>query len=225
MMRLLAHRALSRVLVVAAVVALLASSASATQIILSNLSSDSTPAGQLDALLDFDVSGTTLTLTATNNTGGGAAFDINEIYFNALSSLTGLTLLSATKNGSTDVLAGWTFSSSVGANGFGTFDFALIDGVGVANPEQIDPGSSIEFVFDINGGASFSPVDLSIIPPGSEAAFAAAKFVQCVGAQCVEIVDSAFGATSDPSFVIPEPASLSLLGLGLLAVAVRSRRV
>ena len=222
---------LLRILPLAAVLLLLASASHASTILLSNLSSDTTPASQLDATLQFMVTGSQLSLTLTNTTGddaadNDAAFLINEIYWNGSADVTGLTLLSATKNGTTDVTAGWGGAGAVSggsAAGFGTFDFALTDGVGFNDPNVARPGESIVFLFDI---AASGPVDmsdfvaLSTIPPGNSPSFAAAKFVSCRGADCVEVDDSAYGATDNPDFVLPEPATTALLlgalGLGLL---------
>ena len=73
-------------LVLVALVGLFAAGgASATTITLSTVSSDATLASDLDATLDFSVSGTTMTLTATNT---GSLFNVNAIYFNGSASLT-----------------------------------------------------------------------------------------------------------------------------------------
>jgi len=215
------------VIAVAAATLLAASSAQATTIILSELSSDTTSAGQLDATLDFQVAGTTLTLTVDNNTAAPATFQMNEVYFNALSNVTGLTLTSATHSVNGDVTAGWSVSTNVAADGFGVFDFGLIDGVGTGNPNAIDSGESIIFTLDISGTPTFDMndfVDLSTNPPGSIQAFAAAKFTDCAGSGCLAALDSAFGSSSDPSFVIPEPSTVALLGLGLVSLTARRRR-
>lgn len=215
------------VIAAAAAGLLAASSAQATTILLSEQSSDSTPAGQLDASLEFQVAVSTLTLTVDNNTAAPASFQMNEVYFNALSNVTGLTLLSATHSVTGDVLAGWSLGTNAGADGFGTFDFALIDGVGFGDPNAVDSGESIVFTLSISGTAPFDMsdfVDLSTNPPGSIQAFAAAKFVSCRGAGCIVFDDSAFGSSTDPSFVIPEPSTVALLGLGLVGLTGRRRR-
>jgi hypothetical protein len=58
--------------------------AAAASIVLSEESSDSTPASDLDATMDFSVVGTTLTLVVTNTTSAPGKFNINEIFSRVL---------------------------------------------------------------------------------------------------------------------------------------------
>ena len=119
----------------------------------------------------------------------------------------GLTLTSPSDGG-------WDLAFNKHAGGFGTFDFRLEGGVGI-DPDQIFPGSTETFVFNILGTAPFFDTDftsdLSTIPPGDMPSFGAAKFVEGPGD------DSAYGATA------PEPATLVLLALGSLTL-LRTRR-
>ena len=69
----------------------LSTSAGATPVTLSSVSSDETPASALDATFDFSVVGSTLTLVATNDTTASDEFNINQVYFNATSAVIGLT--------------------------------------------------------------------------------------------------------------------------------------
>jgi len=200
--------------------------ASATSITLSTVSSDGTPASQLEAEFDFSVSGTTLTLTVTNT---GSDFNINQIFFNADSNVSGLTFDSATHSVAGDVLAAWSPLATVEmADGFGTFDFALMNGVGETSPSVMEPGEEIVFVFTISGTGPFADADF-IVENGS-GFLGAAKFVngppdpECASAvipteKCPEGVnteDSGFGA-------VPEPGSTALLLLSLGAVAAARR--
>ncbi|MFG0258292.1 MAG: hypothetical protein ACF8GE_10360 [Phycisphaerales bacterium JB043] len=173
-------------------------------ITLSTDSSDSTPPDVLDATFDFVVVGDQLTFTVTNTTAWPADYLISAVYFNGTSNVTGLTLNTP--------VSGWTFETSKKADGFGVFDFALIDGVGT-NPDQIFPGESVVFSFTISGTATdidFT-TDLATTPPGDNPAIAVAKFQSGPGG------DSAFGA------YIPTPGVGAVMLMGLAAGARRRR--
>ncbi len=175
---------------------------------LSDFSSDQTSAGDLDATLEFSVTGSTLTLTVTNDTPIGTGFDIADIFFNALPHVTGLSLNPAVE--------GWTIVLDERADGFGTFEFALMSDQGHHDPGEIGPQQTLDFEFDISGSGPFADADfttqLSSIPPGNRPSLAAMKFVNGPGD------DSAFGA------VIPEPSTVALLLAGVGLLSRRSRR-
>lgn len=183
----------------------------ASTLTLSDFSSDSSiSASVLDATLDFSLSGNTLTLTVSNLTTDPNAFKINALYFNATNNVTSVTL--------TSPATGWNLSTSQSADGFGTFSYGLIGGVGVSTA-QIDPGSSETFTFTVTGTSldvSDFVTQLSTNPPGDIQALAAAKFVQGPNGS------SAFGATNTPGrggegqgVPLPAalPAGMALLGL------------
>ena len=184
-------------------------SAAPITIFLSEMSSDSTPAADLDGSMTFEVTGASeLTITVANS----SAFEINAIYFNADSIVTGLTL-DATSDAA---LAGWDFITGGGnptkADGFGVFGYALDAGT------TIGGASSLEFVFTIAGTGPYTETDftnvLSVPPPPSNLAAIAAKFASGPGD------DSAFGASLP---VVPEPGTASLLALGMLLLGQRRR--
>jgi len=229
--------------------ALAAQPASALIITLSDESSEpsTNPVGDLTADLIFTVSGcnaTDCTLTVrvdnrTDDNASGVTYDINEIGFNATWAQMGvpeLTFVSATKNDITDVFAGWSFFEQVATddsnthlNGFGVFDFALIDGVGPVT-EQVNPGDWVDFVF-------IAPKDITDLDFFAQSAqttggnqhlkLAAAKFVEMspVGFNtCGQndppdgACDSAYGGTA-----IPEPGTFVLASFGLAALALMGR--
>ena len=194
--------------VVPAVILLIGSGVQAATLTLSDLSSDSTPASVLDATMDFSVAGTQLTLIVTNTTSAPNEFRITEVAFNGAANVAGLSLVSATSNTDGDVTGGWSLNNNVGMDGFGKFDFQLIDGTG-ADPDQIASGENVTFVLNIAGTGPFADTDfirLSSTPPGSTEALASIKFTGGPGD------DSAFGA------VVPVPAAAWLFGsaLGLM---------
>jgi len=194
-----------------------AGAASATSIVLSTNSSEDPgypQASVLDATLDFSVAGTTLTLTVSNDTSGADEFDMSELLFNGSANVSSVTLTSVDGNACPGALCGWALGTSAAADGFGVFDFHLVDGFG-PDPDQIAAGETVVFVFSVNAGlvdADFTTT-LSSIPPGETPALAAAKFVNGPGDA------SGFGAT------VPEPGVAALIGLGLLGlVALRRGR-
>jgi len=133
----------------------LAGSAAATPIFLSEMSSDATPASDLTAEFDFSYGGGILTLEVTNFTTAPNEFNISEIYFNAVATVTGLTLLSATHSAEGDVLAAWTpVVTNTIVDGFGSFDFGLTDGVGETDVNLIGPSESVLFTFSVSGSAT-----------------------------------------------------------------------
>ncbi len=204
------NRSTSRLLAVAAMAVVVAPRLADAQSVLrlSDVSSDQTAAADLSGTLEFIVSGSMLSLTASNATPPGAGFDLDAIYFNALSNVTNLSLAPGQ--------TGWMLTPGVSADGFGTFDYALINDVG-NDPNEISPQDSLTFDFDILGTGPFLDTDFtsrfSTAPPGDTPALAAAKFINGPGD------DSAYGA------VIPEPGTglLTLVGLAILTRAKRRR--
>jgi len=177
----------------------------------SDLSSDSTPASDLDATLTFTVTSEgsaslndLLTLTLDNQTTAPNAFNINELYFNFNGSHAGFNIES---DPFTTTLTHGNGTSTTAANGFGSFDIKL-DGFSLAS------GGSAIWTIDLGlTGVTNSDFNaLSLIPPGDVQTFAALKFVMGPGD------DSAFGA------VVPVPAAVWLFGSGLIGLIGVARR-
>lgn len=185
---------------------------------LSEFSSDSTPASELSAVLDFSLSGSTLTLQVTNN----SLFDIVGIAFNGDDSFS-LTPTSANITG--DESTGWAFGTNDAFDGFGVFDFALTTSI-MMGSSLLPPGDTEIFEFTINGSAGMNDFvsNKSTNPPGNQQAKAAAKF------QSGPNGDSAFGAClecdgDDTTTMIPLPsaAGMGLLGIGCVTLTRRRR--
>jgi len=201
-------------------------SAAAVSIVMSSASSDLTPVSQLDAIVDLQVgefdlgnAGDELQITLTNPSlgmGGDALFNINQIYWNASASVTGLSLLSANHSANGDQTGLWMpVQTGLSANGFGSFDFALLDGVGSMSPGIVQPGESIVFVIDI---ASLGPVTAADFAVANGSGYTlAAKFVNGPDdPEAPGMEDSAFGA-------VPEPSTGLLCALGLAGLCARRR--
>ena len=200
------------------------STSQAELVYLSDFSSNGTVytlAENLSVDLDFVVDDVNdiLTLTVTNNTfdevpaSNKTAFDLNEIYFNIGGEVTGLAFAGNEP--------GWTVTvdpDNFHVNGFGMFDVALIDGQGSA-PKAVKAGQTKVFTFNIlTAGGSFSDADFTThmsVDNGQPEihGLAAGKFIS--GGPNDD--DSAFGVA------VPEPATIVLMGLGLLAL-LRKRK-
>ena len=195
---------------------MVSSGAGATTVACCDVSSDATPASQLDITFDFSVVGTTLTVTVTNDDGGGFGFNVTEIYFNGSANVTSVSFTSATHSVAGDVTAAWApLESGPSPDGFGVFDFGLTDGVGETNVNIIEPGESIAFVFTVNAGLA----DADFIVAQGEGYLVAAKFTNGPeDPESPEDEDSAFGAST------PEPGMLGLFAVGLAGLGLAARR-
>ena len=189
--------------------------ASALTVTLSEMSSDATDAGELDATLVFtDLGGGSLQLDVTNDTVAGTGFDINEIAFN----LAGVTSLELDSPDTVWELNGnaANVATAPGANhiaGFGNFEFQLVVDGNANSPAEIEEGETQTFLFTYTGMLA-----AGILEANGSGKLVAGKFVQGPGD------DSAFGASGDGA-VVPEPSAALLMALGVLCFATRCRNV
>ncbi len=189
----------------------LSSSASANiiKIQLSDFASEPIDPSILAATFDFSVTGSTLSLTVTNNTSVPNEYSINRIYFNANANVGNLVSSSTGQFGLNTI--------SGNADGFGMFDFVLSHGPPEGhNHHVIAPGEFVSFDFTFDG-VGFNEKDftteLSAPFDSNILMVVAAKFVMGPGDA------SSFGAS------VPAPGVLALLGAaGLVSLRGRRRR-
>lgn len=194
-------------------------------IYLSQASSDETHPSVLDAMVQFEIVGTTLEITLNNTTADPSQYSIDELFFNASANVTSLSNLTVSDSTSWSLYTPSPANDTV-ADGFGIFDYAVKADVLSAALQSAD---SVVFSFDIVCagacvqddfvGGSYLGETFSQVPPGYRPAQVAAKFVQG------PYDDSAYGAGNDEGFPpVPEPTTLTLLGLGLTGLVAFGRR-
>ncbi|MHC4131816.1 MAG: PEP-CTERM sorting domain-containing protein [Planctomycetota bacterium] len=184
---------------------------------LCDYTTDETPAEDLDATVEFSLSGSSLTIVVTNLTDGpdsgtDTGYDITALYFNATDNILGLTL--------EDPDFGWIlypWDNITKAGGLGQFDYVLRGKIG-NNPIIVEGESSQTFTLSVThdgSGASESNFysEMSSRPPGNNPMLIAAKF------QRGPNDDSAFGGTH-----APEPATVAILGLGSMIVFMKRKK-
>lgn len=180
----------------------------------SSESSDSTPAEYLDArvVYTFDPVLSQLSLEIFNDTATPFAYTISVLSFNVSNDVAGLSVQDDD---------GYSLSLSVpagGQGGFGQFDRSVDMGIG---NNGILAGQSALFVLNVTAApASILGIDdffsHSSIQAGEETGVAIMHFTRGPND------DSAWGLAG--TNVVPEPASVLLLGIGAVSLAVARKR-
>ena len=172
----------------------------------------------LDAVFDFTVVddltyGQVLELAVTNTTGQNedAAFIIDAIWFNVPEDVVGMDFFAASDN-----YGQWKKDTAYSQDAFNADGFANFDMVVTDNKVAIIiPGQTVTFSFGIDSLGTYTGADFANLmsQDTGNPMYAAARFKTVVDDPGV------CGATN----VVPEPATLCLLGLGGLAMLRRRK--
>lgn len=165
-----------------------------------------------DAMVDYSYSAGVLTMIIYNDTVSPFAWTLSQLHFNVSNDVTGLSILND------GPLTNTSLSTGTLGGGMGTFDYGFDLGQG---NNGVLAGGNATVTFSVTG-SNLDTSDffngLSVAPGGGNGYFRSTiHFTR--GPQ-----DDSTWVTPDEDFIIPEPATLSLLGMGLAGLVVRRLR-
>lgn len=176
------------------------------------VSDNDQPADVFDAEVSFGFdSGTNiLTMQITNQTSSPTAYTLSRLYFNVSNDVSSIAIQND------GALNNTSLTTNASAGPFGSFDFLFDLGSGNSG---LAAGSTVTVTFLVTGtnldtGDFF--FGFSDAPSGYEDSLAAVKWAQGPG-------DDSVWATNATANVVPEPATMSLLAIGLAGLVLRKK--
>ena len=158
--------------------------------------------------VDYAFDPATMMLTITVNNDTLPPYTISELFFNVSDNVTGLTLVDNAGFSSASL------SANQKADGFGTFDY-LLDIV-VPGNNGLAADNSVTFILQASGSGLTVSDFFSHGTSRYEDAVASIKFTQGPGG------DSVYALPTTPP-IVPEPATLTLLGAAFAGILVWRR--
>jgi len=171
------------------------------------MSDNDVPYTVFDAVIDYSYAGGVLTLDLENDTASPYAYTLSVLAFNVSSDVTGMSILD---DGG---LSNTSLTANAHGDGFGVFSYVFDLGRG---NNGIAAGDSETVTFSVTGSNLGTSDFFDGLTSGNKPVLATIHFTRGPDD------DSAWVSPDPPG--APEPASVSLVGLGLLGLVVRRIR-